>query len=281
MTDDTQRRLTFDQEAQLYNEIRPRYPEALFETMIDVTALSPRAKLVEIGPGTGQATRPLARRGYQITAIELGAALADVARHQLRLYPNVRVVTGAFEEIAIPADTFDLVFAATAFHWIRPELRYVKPHHILKATGHLAIIHTHHVSDERGDQFFKATQPIYERYFANATGKPPALPGPDTVKPTELDEKLFKLAHFQRFPMVVAYTAQEYAKLLNTYSPTLVLPEQKRTAFLNDIEALINDRFHGRVNKHFVMSLTVAHKQPCEKSDFLSPPYVSHSGAEV
>ncbi len=281
MTDDTQRRLTFDQEAQLYNEIRPRYPEALFETMIGVTALSPQAKLVEIGPGTGQATKPLAKRGYQITAIELGAALADVARHELRPYPHVRVVTGAFEEIAMPADTFDLVYAATAFHWIRPELRYVKPHHILKASGHLAIIHTHHVSDEQGDQFFIATQPIYDRYFANATGKPPALPGPDTVKPTELDEKLFKLAHFQRYPMVVAYTAQEYAKLLNTYSPTLVLPEQKRTAFLNDIEALINDRFHGCVDKHFVMSLTIAQKQPCEKSDFLNLQYVPHSGIEV
>ena len=281
MTDKTERRLTFNQEAHLYNEIRPRYPEAVFETMIKVAALSPQAKLVEIGPGTGQATRPLAKRGYEITAIELGAALANVARHELRLYPNVRVVTGAFEEIDLPADTFDLVFAATAFHWVKPELRYVKPHYILKASGHLAVIHTHHVSDERGDPFFKATQPIYERYFINATGKPSALPKPNTVKPTKLDEKLFRLSHFQRYPMVVAYTAQEYAKLLNTYSPTLLLPEQKRTAFLDDIEALINDRFHGRVDKHFVMSLTVAHKQPCEKSDFLNPPYVTHSGIEV
>lgn len=262
MTDHTTLRRTFDQEAQLYNEIRPHYPEALFETLIDVTALSPQAKLVEIGPGTGQATKPLAKRGYQITAIELGAALGDVARYELRPYPHVRVITGSFEDIDLPADTFDLVFAATAFHWIKPELRYVKPHHILKADGYLAIIHTHHVSDEQGDLFFKAAQPIYDRYYTNDTGKPPALPGPDTVKPTELDEKLFKFIHFQRFPMVVAYSAQGYAKLLNTYSPTLVLPEQKRTAFLNDIEALINGQFNGRVDKHFVMSLTIAQKQP-------------------
>jgi len=184
MTDDTRRRLTFDQQAQLYHEIRPRYPEALFDTLVNVAALSPQARLVEIGPGTGQATRPLAKRGYQITAIELGSALADVARHELRPYPNIQVVTGAFEEIDLPADTFDLVYAATAFHWIRPELRYVKPHHLLKASGHLAVIHTHHVSDERGDQFFKATQPIYERYFIDAAGKPPILPAPDAVMPT-------------------------------------------------------------------------------------------------
>jgi len=71
--------------------------------------------------------------------------------------------------------------------------------------------------------------------------------------------------------MVVAYTAQEYTKLLNTYSPTLLLPEHKRNAFLSDIEALINGQFHGRVDKHFVMSLTIAQKQPYEKSNFLSP----------
>lgn len=260
MTDDTELRHTFNQEAQLYNESRPLYPDALFEKLVEVIALPPKAKLVEIGPGTGQATKPLAQRGYEITAIELGAALADIARYELRLYPDVRVVTGAFEDIDLPINTFDLVFAATAFHWIKRETRYAKPYQVLKPNGHLAIIHTNHVSDEQGDTFFKATQPLYDRYFMSDKDEKFTLPKFDSIEPIELDKKLFQLAHFQRFPMIITYTATEYAKLLHTYSPTLALPKQKRAAFLNDIEALINKRFEGGVDKHFVISLTIARK---------------------
>jgi SAM-dependent methyltransferase len=255
MTDDTKLRQTFNQQAQLYNDGRPRYPDALFNTLVEVTQLSQTAQLVEIGPGTGQATEPLARRGYEITAIELGESLADVARHELRDFPNVKVVTGMFENVELPADTFDLVFAATALHWIAPELRYSKPHHILKSDGHLAIIHTHHVSDEQGDVFFNAV-----RYPDSKEGAPP-LPNPNDVKPATLDENLFELVHFERFPVVVTYDAKGFAKLLNTYSPILALEDKKRADFLSDIERLIDEEFEGKVDKHFVMSLTIAKKR--------------------
>jgi SAM-dependent methyltransferase len=251
-------RYTFDQEAQLYNDIRPHYPNALFDTLVDSTGISSKATLLEIGPGTGQATKPLAERGFNIMAIELGGALADVARHELQGYPNVNVITGAFEDIELQAASFNLVFSATAFHWIQPEVRYTKPYEILKPHGHLAIIHTHHVSDEQGDRFFKAAQPVYDRFFPNDTGHIPTLMG--SITATKLDEKLFRLVHFERFPTVVSYSAGEYAKLLNTFSPILALPEKERAAFLGAIEAVINEQFDGHINKHFVMSLTIAKK---------------------
>jgi 16S rRNA A1518/A1519 N6-dimethyltransferase RsmA/KsgA/DIM1 with predicted DNA glycosylase/AP lyase activity len=110
MKDDLTLRQTFDEVARLYNEVRPRYPDNLFSTLIKVTGSSPKAKLLEIGPGTGQATKPLAIHGYDITGVEFGAALSAIARHELRNYPNVRILTGTFEDIKLPADTFDLVF---------------------------------------------------------------------------------------------------------------------------------------------------------------------------
>jgi SAM-dependent methyltransferase len=250
-------RSTFNQAAELYNEIRPRYPEALFDSLERAASLPTKARLLEIGPGTGQATKPLAERGYNITAIELGAELVAVARHELRQYTNVQILTGTFEDIALPNNAFDLVFAATAFHWIKPGARFQKPYAILKPNGHLAIIHTNHVSDGQSDAFFKMSQPIYNRYFEN-TGKPPKLPKSSTIKPSELDTKLFRLTHFECFPLVITYTAQQYANLLNTYSPTLALPEQKRAAFLHDIAEFIKHRFNGKIDKHFLMSLTIA-----------------------
>lgn len=258
MKDENTLKKTFDRVAVLYNKARPTYPDALFERLITVAAIPPKAKLVEIGPGTGQATRPLADRGYEVTAIELGTDLAAVARHELKDYGNVTVITGSFEGVELPEHSFDLIFAATAFHWIKPELRFAKPRKLLKPSGHLAIIHTNHISDEQGDVFFNASQPIYDKYYANDGKDKSTLPAPTNVRPTELDEKLFRLADFSCFPVAIEYTATEYAELLNTYSPTLALPENKRRDFLADIEALINNDFNGKVAKHFVMSLTVA-----------------------
>ena len=260
MKDDITLRQTFDQVALLYNEVRPRYPDTLFSTLIEVTGLSPNAKLLEIGPGTGQATKPLAIQGYNITGVELGTALADVARHELRNYPNVQILTGAIENIELPTNTFDLVLAATSFHWIKPGFRYLIPHKILKHQGYLAIIHTNHVSDKQGDLFFKASQPIYDYYDFTDKNQEPKLPDPESITPLEMDENLFRLTHFQLFPIVITYNAREFTKLLNTFSNHLAASEQVRNDFLFEIENLINQQFNGSITRHFSMSLTVALK---------------------
>lgn len=251
---------SFDRQASLYHEIRPQYPRALFDELINVTGLPPQANLLEIGPGTGQATKALAEKGYTITAIEIGASLADIARHELRQYPHVSIITGAFEDVELPAQEFDLVFAATAFHWIKPVARYRKPHQLLKPGGHLAIIHTHHVSDGQGDLFFHASQPIYKKYFPKSTNTKKELPQQQALTPGKLDGKLFRLSYFKTFPLHIRYTAKQYVQLINTYSPTLRLPQDKRSAFLSDVEDLITEKFDEHLEKYFAMSLTVAKK---------------------
>lgn len=261
MKDDILLRKTFDQVAKLYNEIRPRYPDALFSALIKATSLAPKAKLLEIGPGTGQATKSLAALGFDITGVELGAALSDVATYELRQYPNVRIVNAAFEDIELPASTFDLVFAATAFHWIKPELRFLKPHQILNHQGYLGIIHTHHISDEQGDVFFETSQSIYDRYNFTDTDREPSLPKAGDIKPDEMDERLFQFAYFQSFPVIITYSAKEFSKLLNTYSNHLVASKQVRDNFLSEIEDLINEKFNGSIDKHFLMSLTLGQKK--------------------
>jgi SAM-dependent methyltransferase len=261
MNDNNLLKRTFDEVARLYNEIRPRYPHALFEKLIEVTGLQPNSKLLEIGPGTGQATRPLAKNGFEITAIELGAALAEVARYELQAYKNVQIITGAFEDITLPASSFELVFAATAFHWLDPAVRFVKIHDLLKNGAHLAIIHTHHTSDKKGDAFFNASQAIYDKYDFTDRDKKTVFSKHKDLEPAELDESLFRLKYFGSFPVVITYTAEQFVKLLNTYSNHLAAPQPVQQAFYKDIAALINDRFQGKVDKHFSMSLTIAEKK--------------------
>ena len=117
------RRDTFDRVADRYERARPDYPDALFDRLIDVSGLRPGDTILEIGCGPGKATLPLARRGFRITCVERGARLAAAARVALREFPDVEVCHDSFEEWT-PRTRYDLVFAATAWHWIDPAVRY-------------------------------------------------------------------------------------------------------------------------------------------------------------
>jgi SAM-dependent methyltransferase len=262
MSEDVNLRTTFNRDARLYHESRPRYPEELFDALVTVTRLPKDAKLLEIGPGTGQATTSLAKRGYKITAVELGVDLAEVARQELKAYPNVEIITGAFEEVELPPASFDLVYAATAFHWIDPKVRFTKPHNLLVENGHLAIIHTNHVSDEQGDRFFVAAQPVYQKYQLDDHKEVFRLPRGDELSPDELDTDLFGLVFFRAFPLIVKNSAEEYAHLISTYSPIIAMRPELRAGFLKDISHLIEAEFGGSIEKHFAMTLTIATLRP-------------------
>src|SRR3712207_5907464 len=83
-------RATFDGAALLYDRVRPGYPEELFDDVVARTGLPRGGRVLEIGCGTGQATVPLARRGYCVLCVELGENLAAVARRNLASYPRQR-----------------------------------------------------------------------------------------------------------------------------------------------------------------------------------------------
>lgn len=250
----------FDQEAVRYDRVRPRYPEALFERLVACCGLSKGIKALEIGPGTGQATEALARRGLRIRAVELGQNLAEVARAKLAAFPDVEILTGDFESMELPAGAYDLVYAATAIHWIAPDHRYARPHRLLKAGGHLAIIHTEHVSDGAGDAFTKATQPIY-RTFAGDSGAADYCPPTRTeLAPMAIDTALFSPVCYETFPMAFRYTAAGYVELLRTFSPTIAMAPETREAFLAAIGGMIERDFGGTISKHLAMTLLVAQK---------------------
>ena len=121
------------------------------------------------------ATVALAERGCRVVAVELGAALAAVARRNLARFPAVEVVTAAFEDWPLPDEPFDLVLAATAFHWIDPDVRVVKVADALRPGGVLATVATHHVAG--GDEpFFAQAEACYERWDPGTPPGGAALP---------------------------------------------------------------------------------------------------------
>jgi SAM-dependent methyltransferase len=253
----------FDEVAELYDAIRPRYPEALFARVVCIAGLKSNAKLLEIAPGTGQATLSLAKRGYRITGVELGQEMARIARNRLRAYRSVDIVNTSFEDAQLPRVAFDLVYVATAFHWISAEVKFAKSHALLKPSGHLAIIHRHHVSDERGDAFTAATQPIYQRHERDAAARTKVyVPRPRAeLRPEPIDEEIFAPLSFDTFAEEVTYSAQDYLSLLSTYSPTLAMSPEERATFLEGIRCLIDEKFGGRVLQRYGVTLQVAQRK--------------------
>ncbi|MFI6477580.1 class I SAM-dependent methyltransferase [Nonomuraea sp. NPDC050663] len=125
------RALSFGAVAETYERFRPGYPAALFDTVV-AYARRPILTALEIGAGTGKATRLLARRGVTVTATEPDAEmLAELRKH---VPGTVTTVRAAFEDLR-PGETYDLVFAAAALHWTHPEHRWSRVAALLEPGG--------------------------------------------------------------------------------------------------------------------------------------------------
>ncbi|PWK83459.1 methyltransferase family protein [Lentzea atacamensis] len=243
MTDRERLRTTFGEDAARYHRARPTYPPQLFARL-----RGPR--ILEIGPGTGQATLPLTRIG-DVTAVELSPELAAVAREHA---PQARLVVANFDEWPLPAEPFDLVVSATAFHWLDPSTRMARCAAALKPGGALAVISTHHVAGGTG-QFFVDVQECYERWDP---GTPPNLRlSPAEDIPREFDDSdLFEEPEFHGCEWEQAYDTEAYVDLLLTYSNHIALPA--RDQLIADIAQLIDTRYGGRVTKRYLTQLAVA-----------------------
>jgi SAM-dependent methyltransferase len=168
--DRTRLRATFDEAALLYDEVRPGYPEDLFDEVVTLSRIPAGGRILEIGCGTGQATLPFARRAYRILCVELGENLAAVARRNLEAYPQAEVHVGPFEEWRPQVAAFDLAVSATAFHWLDPEIAYPKVARALRPRGELALFWNVHVHTDAAGGFFEDAQRIYERETPEIVG---------------------------------------------------------------------------------------------------------------
>jgi cyclopropane fatty-acyl-phospholipid synthase-like methyltransferase len=126
-------RCTFDQFATLYDPARPNYPAQLFNDLFALGNVGPGARVLEIGCGTGQASRSLAQSGCRLTCVELGEKLSEMARRNLAAFPLAEVITASFDTWDPSAVGFDMVFAASAWHWLNPSTRYGNAARLLKA----------------------------------------------------------------------------------------------------------------------------------------------------
>lgn len=221
-------RTRFNENALLYDRARPTYPDVVFDAIFDRLPEAARAepRVLEIGCGTGQATRPLAQRSGEVLAVDLGADMAEIARQNLATFANVEVINADVEQWDPGETQFDLVVSATAFHWLDPATRFARVARLLRPGGVLALIQTIHI-EGRSESFFADAQRCYERWDPTT---PPGLRRPrlhdlpDTSEYGIEQADKFDQATVQRFAVDFRYTAEQYLDLLMTFSNHRALP---------------------------------------------------------
>lgn len=252
----------FDEDPELYARARPGYPTALFHDLAELAGVKPGARVVEIGPATGQATVGLVALGAGVVGVELGAGLAAVLQRKLGA-ASVEVVVRAFEDWPPPEDPFDVVAAFTSWHWLHPAVRVAKVAALLRPGGVLATVTTTHVLGDNGE-FFERAQRCYERWDPSTPAGLQLLPS-DAVPPSldEVDDSsLFQPAVRRRYEQDVTYSTRGYLDVLSTYSGHRALTSPQREGLFACIGDLINRQHSGMVTKRYLYELRVAQLGP-------------------
>lgn len=266
-----QRRGLFSSDAVAYDTGRPGYPEPVYDLLRQVCGLGPGTDVVEVGPGTGQATGRLLELGATVTAVELSADFAEIltARFAGRA---LSVVVGPFEEVALPAAAFDIVAAATSFHWVPTEAGLRRSAEILRPGGWLALWWTYFGDPDRADPFRDALRPIFEELAPSlidvfpglafmAGAHPYALDAPG--RNTEIDATgAFGPVRVETVPWTGRHSAAEVRAMFASFSPCLALPPVQRTSVLEAIEELATDAFAGVVARPYLTRLYLAERRP-------------------
>jgi SAM-dependent methyltransferase len=253
--------LSFDAVAEAYDRARPSYPERLVDDLVSLADIGEGSRVLEIGPGTGQLSVRLAGRGVSLVAVERGPNLAEVARRKLSRFAGAEVVTADFERWKAPPASFDVVVAATSFHWLDPSTRMARCAGLLRPGGSLAIVQTRWGVAHGDDPFFAASQSCYARWDPHHD---PAFrqtrPGDVTHPCGELAAPEFGDVVHRRHLCAREYSAATYCDLLGTFSDVLALEARCRRGLLDCMANLIDARFGGRIVRHDTYDLCIARR---------------------
>lgn len=250
---------SFDGVATLYDAYRPSYPAELIDDIVTLSGIQPDGEILEVGSGTGKATRLFAARGYSIHCIEPGQNLIDVAQASLESYPQISFESARFEEWETSQSTFDLLISAQAFHWVPQEVRFVKAASVLKPGGHLALFWNMYPGMEGAIRH--DLDAIYREHVPELSSGGDYLEEMIEERAAWLRvERRFENVVVQSYPWVERYTTEAYLGLLNTYSDHLRLSETRRLALFEAVAELI-DRHGGQIERPYLAMLYFARRK--------------------
>jgi SAM-dependent methyltransferase len=256
----------FNEVPELYDRVRPTYPDELFADLVGITGMHARSSVLEVGCGTGQATRSLAALGCSVTAVEPGAGMAALARERLASFPNVEVETSSFEEWDARGRRFDVLVAASSWHWVDPSIGWRRAHDVLRPGGWIALL-GHVVVRRPGEpEVYAETADLHERFAPGNPdwGHPPLE---DEVRATEEGwgppndlGGLFGPTSVRWYPTVQWFDGDGFADLLRSTSLYRRLDPATREPLLDAIAERIRTQMGDRASRRYLSVLRVGRR---------------------
>ena len=242
---------TFNTVAELYEKIRPGYPDELYNAIFAYVPIDGASHAVEVGIGGGQATLPVLKTGCNVTAVEYGEQLAQLCKEKFRDFSNFSVVVGKFEDVSFRADSFNLIYSASAFHWVPEEIGYKKVFNILKPGGVFARFANHPYQAKDDPALFIDIQQAYDEYYYTYYKDKQKRRACEYTEEQATERALiaekygFTDITYKLFYRIRKLTAAEYRALIGTYSDHITIEESIREKFFDAVEKTIN--LHGGV----------------------------------
>jgi ubiquinone/menaquinone biosynthesis C-methylase UbiE len=242
-------RCLFDGVASLYDATRPSYPAEIVDAVCASAGVGRGSDVLEIGCGTGQLTRQLAGRAFNLTAIDIGGAMIQAARRNVA-DPMVRFQVSSFEDFAGSA-RFDLIVSATAFHWVDPGVGLAKAARLLRPGGWLALLTTEERYPEPLRTRLRELWTRYSRRTVRSAAQPAWVL---TLQETVLFGETVELVHTRslRLPVPTIIGVERTRATFLSYS------EQDQASFTADLSALLEHRSHVDLVQETLLSMAPA-----------------------
>jgi SAM-dependent methyltransferase len=250
----------FGTDPETYDAVRPGHADGVYAILRERCGLGPGSTVLEVGPGTGQATRRLLELGASpLVALEPDPQLAAFLRQ--RLGTRIELVEAALEDAVLEPAAFDLAAAASSFHWVDEETGLGRLRDALRPGGWIALWWTSFGDETRPDPFMEAVDPLFDDVPHS-----PSAPGdgrPSFARDAErrlaaLGDAGFQDGAHDELRWRHEWNAAGIRGLYSTFSPIISLDPEHRERMLASIEQTAATQFEGRVSKPLVTSLYTA-----------------------
>jgi SAM-dependent methyltransferase len=246
-----------------YESGRPGHAERVYELLVDRCGLGPGTNVLEIGPGTGQATRRLLDLGASpLVALEPDPALRAYLRRSFGERVEVREV--ALEDAELAAGIFDLAVAASSFHWIEESRGLETVVSALRADGWWAMWWTLFGVPGKPDAFITATSPLLDGLDASPSSGKEGRPGPLALDKegwfAELARAGFRATEHEVVTWDTRWDTNGIRALYSTFSPIARLEPERRDGILDAVAHIAEHDFGGQVERTLLTSIYTARK---------------------
>lgn len=260
-----EKRMTFNQGFDAYERQRSTYTQDIFNTLVAYTKLDESKKVLEIGSGTGQATQPILEIGCAFTAIEIGGELVNFLNDKYGHYTNFNAIHSDFESADLESASFDLIYSASAFHWIPLEQGMKKVCRLLKSGGVFAWISTTPIPSKDDEETFKAIQSVYSQYdqYFEFASKDLSIEHLVNTTQEKLEKRVQIFKHYAlsevqmvSFQGLRTFNAESYADLMTTYHDHKLMPKNDFKALQEQVSETIKaSGNHYRIEDRYLMCM--------------------------